>query len=91
MSVHYRGVYIPRSLLDMSALDRALLDALPSAPFGVNRTDHALNCLPERASADPPYYWSALMLLLHAIDRLVHPLAVIPDDPDPGSLWLSAS
>ena len=86
------GEFISRDhFLTCRALDRTLLDALPHAPLGVNRIDHALNCLPVRASAAAPYYWSALMLLLHAIDSLVHPLAVIPADPDPGSLWLSAN
>ncbi|KAL9536483.1 hypothetical protein MBANPS3_012619 [Mucor bainieri] len=84
------GEFISRDhFLTCRALDRTLLDALPPAPPGVHRIDHALNCLPTKRSAGPPYYWSALMLLLHAIDSLVHPLAVIPADRDPGSLWFS--
>ncbi|KAK4513034.1 uncharacterized protein ATC70_013034 [Mucor velutinosus] len=85
------GEFISRDhFLTCRALDRTFFDALPPAPPGIHRIDHALNCLPDKASAGPPYFWSALLLLLHAIDCLVHPLAVIPPDPDPGSLWFSA-
>ena len=69
------------------ALDSDLWDALPAAPPGVHVLDHALNMLPTSGSAGPPVYWSALLSLLHAIDCLVHPLAIIAPDPDPGSLW----
>ncbi|KAK4521567.1 uncharacterized protein ATC70_007328 [Mucor velutinosus] len=69
------------------ALDRDLWDALPAAPPGVHVIDNALNMLPISGSAGPPVYWSALLSLLHAIDCLVHPLATIAPDPDPGSLW----
>ncbi|KAK4509920.1 uncharacterized protein ATC70_003771 [Mucor velutinosus] len=68
------------------ALDPDLIDALPPAPPGVHRIDHALNCLPTNASAGPPDFWPALLNLLYAIDCLVHPLAVIAPDPDPASL-----
>ena len=82
------GVYISRDhFLSCRALDSTLLDALPAAPFGVHKIDHALNLLPEKASSGPPPYWSALLALLHAIDCLVHPLAIIASDPDPGSSW----
>ncbi|KAF1797001.1 hypothetical protein FB192DRAFT_1257982, partial [Mucor lusitanicus] len=86
------GDYITRDhLLYCRALDPDLIDALPPAPPHVHRIDHALNCLPTKASAGPPAYWSALLQLLHAIDCLVHPLAVIAPDPDPGSLWFAES
>ena len=82
------GVYISRDhFLSCRALDGNLLDALPAAPFGVHKIDHALNLLPEKAASGPPPYWSALLALLHAIDCLVHPLAIIASDPDPGSSW----
>lgn len=82
------GVHISRDhFLSCRALDGELLDALPSAPLGVNKIDHALNCLPVKSSSGPPPYWSALLSLLHAIDGIAHPLAVISPDPDPGSLW----
>jgi hypothetical protein len=84
------GVHISRDhFLHCRALDLDLFDALPPAPPGVHRIDHALNCLPDKASAGPPGYWSALLQLLYAIDCLVHPLAVIAPNPDPGSLWFS--
>ena len=84
------GVHISRDhFLTCRALDGELLDALPSAPFGINKIDHALNCLPVKSSAGPPPYWSALLSLLHAIDCISHPLAVIAPDPDPGSLWFT--
>ncbi|GAN11484.1 hypothetical protein MAM1_0628c11047 [Mucor ambiguus] len=84
------GVYISRDhFLYCRALDPALIDALPPAPPGVHRIDHALNCLPTNASTGPPDYWPALLNLLYAIDCLVHPLAVIAPDPDPASLWYS--
>ncbi|KAG2200106.1 hypothetical protein INT46_006485 [Mucor plumbeus] len=82
------GVYISQDhFLSCRALDSALLDLLPAAPFGVHKIDHALNLLPEKASSGPPPYWSALLTLLHAIDCLVHPLATIASDLDPGSSW----
>lgn len=81
------GDYISRDhFLTCRALDNELFDNLPTAPPGVNLIDYALNCLPEKASTGSPPYWSALLSLLHAIDCLVHPLAVIAPDPDPGSL-----
>ncbi|KAF1803651.1 hypothetical protein FB192DRAFT_1279347 [Mucor lusitanicus] len=84
------GIFISRDhFLSCRALDPYLLDALPPAPIGVHRIDHALNCLPDKASAGPPYFWPALLHLLHAIDCLVHPLAVIAPDRDPGSLWFA--
>ena len=84
------GVHISRDhFLSCRALDGELLDALPSAPLGVNKIDHALNCLPVNPSSGPPPFWSALLSLLHAIDCITHPLAVIPPDPDPGSLWFT--
>lgn len=84
------GVHISRDhFLTCRALDGELLDALPSAPFGTNKIDHALNCLPVKSSTGPPPYWSALLSLLHAIDCISHPLAVIAPDPDPGSLWFT--
>ena len=86
------GEYISRDhLLYCRALNPELIDALPPAPIGVHRIDHALNCLPDKVSAGPPYFWSALLQLLHAIDCLVHPLAVIAPDRDPGSLWFAPS
>ncbi|KAG1111551.1 hypothetical protein G6F42_014991 [Rhizopus arrhizus] len=70
------GVHISRDhFLHCRALDLDLFDALPPAPPGVHRIDHALNCLPDKASAGPPGYWSVLLQLLYAIDCLVHPLA----------------
>jgi hypothetical protein len=73
------GVHISRDhFLSCRALDGELLDALPSAPLGVNKIDHALNCLPVNPSSGPPPFWSALLSLLHAIDCITHPLAVIP-------------
>ncbi|KAK4509924.1 uncharacterized protein ATC70_008073 [Mucor velutinosus] len=85
------GDFISRNhFLTCRALDRTLLDALPVAPPGIHRIDYALNCLPVKASDGPPSYWSALLALLHAIDCLVHPLAVIPADLDSGLLWFSA-
>jgi hypothetical protein len=84
------GDFISRNhFLTCRALDRSLLDALPQAPPGIHRIDHALNCLPVKAGDGPPSYWPDLLALLHAIDCLVHPLAVIPADIDPGSLWFS--
>ncbi|KAK4508996.1 uncharacterized protein ATC70_007344 [Mucor velutinosus] len=86
------GVYISRDhFMYCRALDPALIDALPPAPPGVHRIDHALNCLPTNASAGPPDFWPALLNLLYAIDCLVHPLAVIAPDPDPASLWYSST
>jgi len=70
------GVCISRNhFLHCGALHLDLFDTLPPAPPGVHRIDHALNCLPDKASAGPPGYWSVLLQLLYAIDCLVHPLA----------------
>ena len=89
---HISKVNLSRDhFLTCRALDPALMDDLPPASPGIHRIDHAINCLPDKASAGPPYFWSALLHLLHAIDCLVHPLAVIPTDPDPGSLWFSST
>lgn len=38
------------------ALDPDLIDALPPTPHGVQRIDHALNCLPTKVSAGPLGY-----------------------------------
>ena len=84
------GVHISRDhFLSCRALDGKLLDALPSAPLGVNKIDHALNCLPVKPSSGPPPFWSAKLSLLHAIDCITPPLAVRPSNPDPRSLWFT--
>ena len=84
------GAHISRNhFLSYRALDGKIFDARSSTPLGVNKIDHALNCLPVKSFADPPPYWSALLYLLHAIDCISHCLAVIATDPDPGSLWFT--
>ena len=80
--------YLSRDhLLTCRALDPSLFDALPQPPFGVHIIDHALNCLPTKATTGPPPFWYALLQLLNSVDRLRHPLATIPSVPDPGNRW----
>lgn len=83
------GVHISRDhFLVCIALNASeLFSALPDSPPGVHPIDHALNMLPTKAKNGPPQYWSALISLLYAIDCLVHPLATIAPDPDPGMSW----
>lgn len=83
------GVFVSRDhFLVCRALNiSSYLNALPDPPPGVHRIDHALNQLPTTAKNGPPSYWSALLEILYAIDCLVHPLATIAPDPDPGSSW----
>ncbi|KAI7897994.1 uncharacterized protein BX663DRAFT_582820 [Cokeromyces recurvatus] len=78
-------------ILVCRAVDSSLVSQLPVSPPGVNRIDHALNCLPLTASSGPPPFWSALLSLLYVVDTLSHPSAHIAPDPDPGDSWLSVS
>jgi hypothetical protein len=92
MSLSLWRLHFRDHLLACRAIDYSMFDALPPAPPGIHKIDHALNLLPTKASSGPPFFWPALLQLLHAIDCLVHPLAVIAPDPDPAEdSWLPAS
>jgi hypothetical protein len=73
------------------AIDHQLLSQLPDTGPGINPIDYALNCLPYKASAGPPSFWSALLEILYVIDTLCHPLATIAPDPDPGDTWFATT
>ncbi|KAG2192063.1 hypothetical protein INT47_006506 [Mucor saturninus] len=86
----FSGEYITRDhFLSYRALESTLWDSLPPSPSPtIHRLDFAISSLPTSASSGPPPYWSELLQLLYAIDCLVHPLANIAPDPDPGDSWL---
>jgi hypothetical protein len=78
-------------VFDCRGIDPSLFSQLPDTPPDVNAIDHALNCLPTKASAGPPPFWPALLGLLYVIDTLCHPLATLVHDPDPGDAWFAAT
>jgi hypothetical protein len=78
-------------VFDCRGIDPSLFSQLPDTPPDVNAIDHALNCLPTKASAGPPPFWPALLELLYVIDTLCHPLATLVHDPDPGDAWFAAT